>query len=997
MPLWKRFSVVIILIGAVASVLHPQSFFAGEQRPRFNTISRLDGLPNSSVSSIQQDANGFIWMGTQGGLVRYDGRRFTAYTTRPFETSSLPHDLVQTIYYDPIDDSVWAGTYSGLAHLQFGRPGFRTYRHAPDEEHSLSNDVVIAISRGPEGFLWVGTQSGLNRLRADGSFERVETESPIIRDLHLDSEGTLWIASHAGLSRWDPETRQVILVEADLPSPYLMAIDEIAPGRLFLGTWGLGEHPGGVAEYDRREGVRWTRQFSDNRIYTVLAASDGSYWAGSWGGGLFAVSAAGDQYEFTPETESNLASPVIYSLHEDEAGLIWVGTNGGGLHVLSPRQRNYRAFFHDPDDSTTLPPGKINVLYRDREDVLWAGLYSGGLAFYNEERDLWERRTADPENPFSLANDIVVTMSEDRQGRLWVGTNGGLQYYDRRTDRFLTWGRDVYPNAVLHSEIVYAVEQDPDGTFWIGTYRNGLFRYRPDVNELTQYRQEEGNAYSLSNDQIYDILVDRHGEVWIGTNGGLNRYRRGTDDFEVFQYDATNREGLSNNTTRVLYEDSSGRLWIGTVSGGLNRLVRDARSFEHVTMDDGLSDNTIVSILEGNRGRLWLGTQQGLSAYDPSTGFVEIIDERDGLMGSEFQGGALRDADGALLFGGSHGVTRIDSSVSTRNVHAPPVHVTDVRVFQESIAPDELTFNGATITLGPQDSFVSFEFVGLDFEAPDSNVYSYRLYGFDGEWIFAGNRNFATYTNLPPGGYEFQVRAANADGTWTADPATMGLVVMSPWYMRWWAIALYFAAVALIVYGGWRTREASVLADKNQALERAISQLAVANSELERLSIHDPLTGVFNRRYFDSHLEEEWSRAIRSGSPVALLMADIDHFKRYNDTLGHVAGDRTLKRVADLMNQQLTRTTDFVARYGGEEFAAVLFETSLEGAVHVAERIRARIQQAELGEASVPVTISIGVAVMVPTADAVMSTVVEAADGALYTAKRKGRNRVETA
>ena len=786
-------------------------------------------------------------------------------------------------------------------------------------------------------------------------------------------------------------------VDADLPSPYLMAIDEIEPGVLLLGTWGLGAYPGGLAIYRQADGSVETRQFSNNTIYTVLAASDGTIWAGSWGGGLFALDRSGTVYEFTPETEANLSTAVMYSLYEDEAGVIWVGTNGGGLHLLSPRQRNFRVYYHDVDRPGSLPPGKINVLFRDRDGILWAGMYGSGLAFYDVVEERWHTYRADPDDPFALANDIVVRIHADAQGRMWVATNEGLQIFDQETERFLTFGRHVYPEATLSGEIVYAVTHDSRGDLWIGTYRSGVTRFNSTTGESVVYRYDPANPHSVSDDHIYDIFEDSSGDVWIGTNGGLSRYRRDRDDFQVYRHDPDDRSGLSNNTIRVLYEDSQSRLWIGTVSGGLNRYVRRTDTFEHLTLEDGLSDNTVLGILEGDDGRLWLATQQGLSVYDTRTDYVEVLDERDGLMGSEFQSGHWRDPDGTLLFGGGHGITRIDSSVSTRNTHPPPVQITDVQVFQESIDPDAMSYNGRSITLAPGDSFVSFEFVGLDYEAAESNVYSYRLRGFDGGWIFSGNRNYATYTNLPPGRYQFQVQAANADGQWTPRPATLGLIVLSPWYARWWAIVLYALAAVAVAFGVWRMWRARALADKNRELELAVSQLARANRELERLSVHDALTGLFNRRYFDTNLAETWNRAARSRRPLALLMADVDHFKRYNDTFGHVAGDRALETVARLMLEQLPRSTDFVARYGGEEFALLLYDTPYAGALQVAERVRTTIEQEVPERGLKPVTISIGVAVTVPSGDREEARLLTAADAALYAAKRNGRNRVETA
>lgn len=192
---------VITLIGFLTSLVDGQVFFADGQRPKFNLITRQNGLPSSSISSIQQDRRGFLWLGTQGGLSRYDGRRFRTHRNQPFNLDSLPHDLVQTIYYDETTDSIWVGTYDGLARFTAGRLGFETYRHDYEDPASLSNAVVLSISRGPEGRLWVGTQDGLNRMTDGGTFERIPTMSEVIRDLHLDSTGVLWIATYDGLAR----------------------------------------------------------------------------------------------------------------------------------------------------------------------------------------------------------------------------------------------------------------------------------------------------------------------------------------------------------------------------------------------------------------------------------------------------------------------------------------------------------------------------------------------------------------------------------------------------------------------------------------------------------------------------------------------------------------------------------------------------------------------------------------------------------------------------
>jgi diguanylate cyclase (GGDEF)-like protein len=984
-------AIIIVCPGTVVG----QSFFDAGQSPRLNLINRSDGLPHNSVSSIQQDSRGFLWFGTQGGLARYDGIGFRVYKNVPFDESSLPHDLVQTVYYQNRNDTLWVGTYNGLARFFPGESGFTNYRYDSTDRTSLSDNVVITISEGPRGDIWAGTQNGLNRLRSDGTFQRYSIDGDVVRALFLDSRNDLWVGTYEGLLRWDPDTDSFHRVDFGWSSPFVMAITEVEPGTLLLGTWGDQSDEGGAVVVDLDRETFREHHFHDNRVYTVLAGSDGTLWAGTWGGGLNAVTEDGRTFDFGVDSPEGLASEVVYSLHEDHAGLVWVGTNGGGVHYLSPRRRNFRAFYHDPDNPDSLPGGKINVIHRDRQGVLWVGLYSGGLARYDEERDRWITYDHLRDDPYSLSNDIVTEIYEDTDGNLWIGTNDGLQMYDPRGDRFLRWGVHVQPGVEYSGSIVYQISEDSRGYFWIGTYRGGLTRVDRTTGETRIYVNDPDDPHSLSNNLIYDMLSDSNGDFWIATNGGLNRYRPETDDFQVFRYSIDNPDGLTSNTVRVLFEDSRKNFWIGTVSGGLNSFDRETGRFSYLTEMDGLSDNSILSILEGEDGRMWLGTQRGLTVYDPPSGLIDVFDERDGLFGSEFQSGHYRDHDGTLLFGGSHGITRIDSSSARHNTHIPSVQITDVKVFQESIAPDRQSFNGSHIELAPDEKFINFEFVGLDYESPESNQYAYQLVGFDRTRVDVGALNVATYTNLSPGQYEFRVWASNGDGMWATNPATMTVRLRPPWYRRWWAFVAYGLVSILLVLGALRWRTSRILEQKNRDLEYANARLGEANAELERLSIRDSLTGLFNRRYFDSRVQEEWLRARRSNQPLALLMIDVDHFKRFNDTYGHVVGDQVLSAAARIFEEVVARKTDFVARYGGGEFVVLLYDTSNLGAEAIAERIRQAVARVPLVAGAGEVTVSIGYCATVPTGDHEAEMLLRCADTALYRAKRNGRNRVE--
>jgi diguanylate cyclase (GGDEF)-like protein len=335
-----------------------------------------------------------------------------------------------------------------------------------------------------------------------------------------------------------------------------------------------------------------------------------------------------------------------------------------------------------------------------------------------------------------------------------------------------------------------------------------------------------------------------------------------------------------------------------------------------------------------------------------------------------------------------------------RNPVAPLVAITSVEVYGAELTPPGVLPRGP-IRLAYTDDFLTISYVGLEFTAPERNRYLYRLDGVDRDWVDGESRRQVSYAHLRPGEYRFRVRAANNHGVWSRDEAAIRIVLVPPFWQTWWfrlglAIGVVLAVLAAVA-GRMRTLRRRV-ADQERLVEQRTRELAAANVRLEELAIRDELTGVANRRRFDQALAAEWRRCARFGRPVAVIMADLDDFKRYNDTLGHPEGDRCLRRVAGAMAGVVSRPGDLFARYGGEEFTALLPETSSRAATSVAERMRAAVEALGMTQPGLDpptlVTVSIGVASRVPADGDDAAEVVEAADEALYRAKAEGKNRV---
>lgn len=984
-----RFLLLLLAFSAlVAGSVHARDFLEAGSKLRFELVDRSSGLSNQAVSSVVEDKHGFIWFGTQGGLNRYDGANFRIYRHEPFKDNTLAHNLIQTMAYDSDADVFWLGTYRGLVRYDQNTGEFRHFEDTQSAgELRLSSNLVIAVLPLEDGGVWIGTSAGLDYY--DPELEQIrhyQVPGATVRSLYRDAQGVLWIGSNGGLSRFDADADEVIAESGPMLGDPVMHIIEGPDAVLELGVW-----EGGVVQYTPASGHTERREFEDNRVYTILRTHDETLWVATWGGGLFAVDREGKQHSFTfSEHGGELAHDVVYSLYQDSRQNLWIGTNGAGVHSVNPNKRDF-GFPGIPP----LPRGRIQALHRDQANRLWIGIYGGGVVAVDagaqsggaepgQENVHYYRH--DPEQRYSLANDIVNSIYESPDGRIYIASQGGVQRYRPEHDDFEQWGRDFYPDVPLPEDVVYPVTQDHEGRYWIGTYNSGVLRYDPRTGEQVTFRHNADLPGSLSNNLVYDILPRENGATWIATNNGLCRHDLGVAAVQCYQHDPNDPTGPSSSAIRTLFEDRRGRLWIGSSSGGLSQYHPETDTFTHLTERDGLSDNTLIAILEDDAGRLWLATGRGISMYAPEDAHLQAFGEQTGLPVFEYNYGRLHDVDGSLVFAGIEGLVRIPEDFHLEDAEAPQLHITDVHTSTDAPRSSRPSHNGRSIELAFGVRAITFSFSSLSYNAPAAYRYRYRLAGLNDEWLNSGEHETVSYAALPPGTFRFQVEAIHASNKTRGAFAEVEVIVPEYWWRSLPARVGFVIAGLLVVLAAIRLREHKVLLSANSELERTNSLLEVANLELTRLSIHDPLTGLFNRRYFEEHLDSEIVRSRREASPITLLLLDIDHFKIYNDENGHIAGDRCLQAVSNVLKSVVRRPGDFASRYGGEELLVVLPNTDEHGAEKVAEVVHDRIRR------STPVTASIGLCVVVPDGDIDVDTLVSRADQALYRAKHEGRD-----
>lgn len=957
----KKYSIVQ---GIFLCMLLLLSTSFAERLPIFDAIGREEGLPNLSISSIVQDKNGFLWIGTQGGLARFDGKAFEVYRNDPFDETGLMHNLIQTLYYDSNSHSLWIGTYQGASYLDIDS---NTFTHYTVEENQLSNPVVVSILKDSKGDVWLGTLDGLNRIKnGTHEIETFDVPGKVVRSILEASNGTLYFASYEGLLSWNANNDSLEKVALDLPASALMVLKEFSPDVLTIGMW-----EGGITEVNLKTLEMTHITFEDNRIYTIEKSSNGTLWAGSWGGGLFALDASGQKHHFPATGKKNaLMHPIIYSLFESDSGILWVGTNGGGLHKLNPLKNNFHLLSHDPDDDMTLSPGKINAIYKDDKGYLYVAVYNEGINRFSPSLNTVERFTKD--NSTLIDNNVVQFLPLNAETVL-LATNSGVMRYD-----ILNESLHEYPLEGIDG-IVYALAINDQSHVYVGTYNDGVHVFDSQGNALERPK-------NLSNNLVYTMLYDSKNRLWVGTNNGLNLLEQNAHDYKHFYRVQGDRQQIASNTIRSLFEDRNGTIWVGTNGGGVSKYIEETGSFVTYTEAEGLSSNTILGILQSDDGKIWLSTQSGLSILDPVTGDIEILTDSDGIGGYEFNAGHFKDNAGTLYFGGAHGVTAIPALHRSNVIYRPKMYIYGIELFQTPLSSVMKIYNNDHMVFQANENYLGFRFVAIDYDAPDKLQYYHKLVGQDQDFIAVGHRDYVSYSNLPPGNYTFVVYAETYRGT-TTDPVEFHFKIRTPIYLTPIAFIVYILLAYYLFRIAYKLRESHIIKVQNSQLATINRKLEDANTKLETLSIQDPLTGVYNRRYFSDVFEQHLHLAKRGNTSISMLMLDVDDFKLVNDELGHVEGDKVLKVVAEGVCKHMLRSTDFVARFGGDEFVVALYDTNAEGALSVARAIMKELEGL--------VSVSIGICTITPSENVTVEHVIQRADKALYLAKNAGKGRIE--
>ncbi|MBP1647449.1 MAG: response regulator receiver protein [Bacteroidetes bacterium] len=889
---------VLWFILSVLLALLPDKGDAQPPAIRFRHLPQDLGLSQSSIQCITQDRTGFLWFGTEDGLNKYDGYRFTVYRHNPADSFSISDNYIWRLLRSNSGD-LWIGTLKGgLNRYEVSTARFIQYRNDPDDSTSLSNDNVTALYEDARGTLWVGTWGGgLCRLDSGSNgFVRYHRDpantnslsSNFVSSIKQDAQGNLWIGTWDGLAMLDAglsNFTSFTSVPGDSTTLCHNMIWDLRIDRhqsLWIAT------RDGLDCYDLkrktfrhfRHNAADPRSLSSNNVACLLEDSRGDFWVGTYQGAVCRLDRDAPAWTTFRGGINPAAGPLrndVLSIAEDRSGTVWFGTSGG-ISCYDPRADKFFQYSTLQNDAA----GFVNIrsIAHSPGGGVWIGMNGGGVRYLDKRFKASKAHRYDSRDAGTLSSDQVLSVLEQRNGTLWVGTLGhGLNSLAPHASRFVRYVHDPANPWSLSENTVIALAEDHHGALWAGTNGGGLNRFDPGHKGFARYRYSNSPG-ALGGNWIWSLCVDSKGTLWIGTwTRGLYRFDEATDRFEAFISSPADSNSLSNNSVLCITEGTDGYLWLGTHGGGLNRFDPVTKRFHAYTETDGLPNNVVLGILPDEHGNLWVSTNRGMSRFTPSTGEFRNFDVDDGLHSNEFDHGAYGSlADGTMLFGGVSGLSIFHPDSIRNNTVVPPVVLTGFSVFDRPVALSRPIYMTDRIELSYTENFFSFGFVALNYSSSKKNQYMYMLKGLDRDWVKAGTRGVAYYTNVPPGTYVFHVKGSNNDGVWNDMGAQLSVVIEPPfWGTAWFRILVggAFLAALLTLYRIRMRRW-----EREKRVQQDFSRQLMQSQENERKRIagelHDSLVQnlliVKNRSLLGQQSSHDSQRAAKEFSEITSVI-----------------------------------------------------------------------------------------------------------------------------
>ncbi|WP_375562201.1 two-component regulator propeller domain-containing protein [Bernardetia sp. OM2101] len=845
---------------------------------RFDKLTSQDGLSQNTVTSMLQDNLGFVWIGTQNGLNRYDASNFKTYKVEQ-NKNSIPDNHI-TFLLQTEDNFIWIGTQDGgLSKLNTITEQFETFAHDPQNPLSLSAGAVTSILKDSKNRLWVGTSiGGLNlfnpQTKTFDHYRNDERNQNSLAQNHItdileDNQKRLWIATaEGGLDRFEENENKFVHFRPSIygssssapSSEQIVGLEIIkkqdSESRQLTNKLWIATRDGGINSLDLdteiftvleaqeqktidKTGKPTTKNLFSGKIITTFESFGDEIFIGTQEDGILIINTSNNQIkrlESNPSLRYSLSNNHITSIFKDNQNSLWIGTLAEGINKFNPIKNKFAHFREEADKPKSLPDSRITSIFKAQNDNLWIGTASGGITLLtpkNQKERIFKTYQHREKDETTIASDKVSVVYEDRQNQIWVGTSEGLELFN---DKKQTFEQVLLYNEKLTNPkktSVKEIYQDTKNNYWIGLYQQGLLQLLPS-GETQLFKNETYNDFSLSNNYVRVIFEDRIGNLWIGTEDGLNLYDNSpnSEKFVRYMHQIENENSISNDEILSITEDDDGNIWIGTANG-LNKFDVKKGLFTVFTEKDGLPNNIIHGVVCDIQNRIWVTTSQGVAEIDPYSKTIRSYDMSDGLQSNEFISGSVfqekiidkqtgEEKQGFIYFGGINGFNRFNPDSLSYNTDVPKLVFTQFSLFNKAISPSDknsylekaIPYTNE-ITLPYDANVFSIDFSVLDFIAPHKTRYSYYLEGFDKEWHFT-DRNFVTYTNLTSGSYVLKVKGSNSDGIWNDTGIEIKIIVTPPFWRAWWFITLSVFLFLVITIGGYNVRTYQIQEQKRR-------------------------------------------------------------------------------------------------------------------------------------------------------------------------------------
>ncbi len=915
----RKVAIIFLVLAFIPLHLSAQEY-------RFTHIDASHGLSHNSVTCMLKDRTGFLWIGTQSGLNRFDGYSFKVFRNDPSDSTSLINEGIENLFETP-DGKLGIISGGGICFYDPAQERFSTDLSFLTNAYGINAGAASSLTniiRDHHGNYWFLLQGegvvyyDVSRKQALSLFhdagDTTTISSNTVTSLVSHPDGSYWIFHSDGTL----EKLRLSNTGYEVVHRNHFLSKESRENQSFLSGRLLVDQDGDLWFYIRNDNLGvFFFDLKHNRIRHIDKNSP----------------------------SAKLNNDMVTGIVEDNKGLLWISTDHGGINIIDKRTFSVRYLTHNPENKSSIGQNSIPSLYKDDEGIIWLGTYKKGFSYYHENIKrfpLYNRYS----EPYSLPYEDVNRFLEDEHGNLWIGTNGGgLLYFNRKDGKFTRFRNDPDDPNSLSADVIVSLCMDHEKKLWIGTYFGGLNCY--DGKAFIRYRHDPSRPKSLLGHSVWEILEDsqnrlwigtldaglqvfnreartferfaavpsayisvltedRAGNIWIGTSEGVYVLTRATGEIVHYETEKSNPLALPNNYVQDIREDSKGRIWVGT-QRGLSLFEKKSETFKTFTERDGLPHNSVLTILEDIKGSLWVGTPNGLAHMtiseraSPAFAVLNNYTEADGLQGMQFnENAAFRTSRDELIFGGANGFNMFRPDELGINLNKPKVIFSDFQLFNKSVGVGD-TIRGKqllekaitqapSVVLPADKNVFSIGFAALNFFQPDKNLYKYKLEGFNKNWLLTDSKSRrVTFTNLNAGDYVFRVIASNNDGIWNRDGASLHIKVLPPF---WKSSTAYVMYTLIIILGLFLTRK--IIQQREQM------KFAIQQERQEALRMHE--LDMMKIRFF-TNVSHEFR------TPLTLILTPIERLIRATNDPDQIKHfdliRRNARRLLNLVNQLL--------------------------------------------------------------------------------------------